>query len=68
MQTNDLKLLQNLKTATLSMGWFWSPDAKFGIVDGVIRTRVGYCGGTTINPNYKKYRRSCRNSWIWLWW
>ncbi|GAA0120872.1 MAG: peptide-methionine (S)-S-oxide reductase [Clostridium argentinense] len=22
-------------------------------MDGVIRTRVGYCGGTTINPNYK---------------
>lgn len=56
MVTVDLNLSQNLKTATLAMGWFWTPDAKFGIVNGVIRTRVGYCGGSTINPTYNNIR------------
>ena len=34
------------------MGCFWSPEARFGHLRGVIRTRVGYSGGTTSNPTY----------------
>ena len=40
------------ETATFALGCFWSPDSRFGIVDGVIRTRVGYAGGTTKEPTY----------------
>ncbi|MCC9165393.1 peptide-methionine (S)-S-oxide reductase MsrA [Pontibacter harenae] len=42
----------NFETATFAMGCFWSPDALFGSVGGVVRTRVGYAGGTTANPTY----------------
>ncbi|CAF1033786.1 unnamed protein product [Didymodactylos carnosus] len=34
------------ETITFSLGCFWSPDAQFGCVMGVTRTRVGY---TSIN-------------------
>lgn len=40
------------ETATLAMGCFWSPDALFGSLEGVVRTRVGYAGGSTENPTY----------------
>lgn len=35
------------------MGCFWSPDALFGCLEGVVRTRVGYSGGSTTNPTYR---------------
>ena len=41
------------ETASFSMGCFWRPDALFGSIRGVIRTRVGYAGGTTENPTYR---------------
>ncbi|MFC6730206.1 peptide-methionine (S)-S-oxide reductase MsrA [Natronoarchaeum mannanilyticum] len=40
------------RTATFGMGCFWGPDARFGAVEGVVRTRVGYAGGTTADPTY----------------
>lgn len=39
-------------TATFGLGCFWGPDARFGAMDGVIRTRVGYAGGTNPDPSY----------------
>lgn len=39
-------------TATFGIGCFWGPDAQFGAIDGVVRTRVGYAGGTKIDPTY----------------
>jgi len=42
----------NYETATFSMGCFWGPDSRFGSVEGVIRTRVGYAGGITKDPTY----------------
>lgn len=44
---------RELETATFGMGCFWGPEARFGSLAGVIRTRVGYTGGTTENPTYK---------------
>ncbi|WP_244935781.1 peptide-methionine (S)-S-oxide reductase MsrA [Paenibacillus glycanilyticus] len=41
------------KTITLGMGCYWSPEALFGAVPGVIRTRVGFAGGTTAEPSYR---------------
>lgn len=34
------------------MACFWAPDSLFGVQNGVIRTRVGFAGGTTENPTY----------------
>lgn len=42
------------KKATFGMGCFWACDALFGAQRGVLRTRVGYSGGTTLDPVYKK--------------
>jgi len=39
-------------TATFGMGCFWGPDARFGAMDGVVRTRVGYAGGSDPDPTY----------------
>ncbi|WP_308635790.1 peptide-methionine (S)-S-oxide reductase MsrA [Paenibacillus silvisoli] len=44
----------NISTVTLGMGCFWSPDALFGQIRGIIRTRVGYAGGTVDNPTYRQ--------------
>ncbi|AWB46744.1 peptide-methionine (S)-S-oxide reductase [Paenibacillus sp. CAA11] len=43
-----------LQIATLGMGCFWSPEALFGQLPGVVRTRVGYAGGTTPHPVYRE--------------
>lgn len=41
-------------TLTLGMGCFWSPEALFGAMPGVLRTRVGYAGGTSPKPTYRE--------------
>jgi peptide-methionine (S)-S-oxide reductase len=40
-------------TATFGLGCFWGPDAAAGAKDGVVRTRVGYAGGTKPDPSYR---------------
>lgn len=40
------------ETATFGLGCFWGPDAQFGALSGVVRTRVGYAGGTEVDPSY----------------
>lgn len=40
------------ETATFALGCFWGPDAEFGAKEGVVRTRVGYAGGTKQDPSY----------------
>ena len=40
-------------TATFGLGCFWGPDAMFGAHPAILRTRVGYAGGTTSNPSYR---------------
>ena len=34
-----------MEIAILGLGCFWGPEIKFGKLDGVIQTEVGYCGG-----------------------
>jgi hypothetical protein len=41
------------KKATLAVTCFWEPDAYYGALKGVIRTRVGYTGGQKENPTYE---------------
>ena len=40
------------KTATFAMSWFWFPEAQFGCAHGVVRTKVGYTGGSKPFPTY----------------
>jgi len=40
------------KKATFGMSWFWFPEAQFGAAPGIIRTKVGYAGGTKLGPTY----------------
>lgn len=49
----DARSPAHAETATFSLGCFWQPDAEFGVLPGVIRTRVGYAGGTTPDPTYR---------------
>lgn len=48
----DVSLPKEIETLTCAMGCFWGPDCRFGAMDGVIKTRVGYAGGTTPDPTY----------------
>ena len=48
----DLATPKTYETATFALGCFWGAESKFGSLDGVIRTRVGYAGGTAANPTY----------------
>jgi Peptide methionine sulfoxide reductase len=41
------------ESATFGLGCFWGPDAEFGALPGVVRTRVGYAGGTDPSPTYR---------------
>lgn len=49
----DADVPARVETVTFAMGCFWCPDAQFGIIPGVVRTRVGYAGGTTPSPTYR---------------
>ena len=42
------------ETATFGMGCFWGPEARFGSLPRVLRTRVGFAGGTTSSPIYRQ--------------
>ncbi len=55
----------NIKTAVFAGGCFWCIQPAFDKAPGVIKTLVGYCGGTEPNPTYDlvtsektKYRES----------
>ena len=43
-----------MEIAILGLGCFWGPEIKFGKLDGVIKTEVGYCGGNKSETNYKE--------------
>ncbi|PKA60570.1 Peptide methionine sulfoxide reductase A5 [Apostasia shenzhenica] len=42
-----------LKAAVFALGSFWRSEAAFGCLPGVVRTIVGYAGGTKNNPEYR---------------
>lgn len=49
---NSLPSPNRTEQATFGMGCFWGPEARFGAMEGVVRTRVGYAGGTKTEPSY----------------
>lgn len=52
----DVKLTGASERITLGMGCFWGPEALFGSMPGVLRTRVGFAGGTAPDPTYRDMR------------
>ena len=45
-----------MEIAVLALVCFWGPEIKFGKLDGVVKTEVGYCGG---NNNKTTYEEVC---------
>ena len=43
-----------MEIAVLALGCFWGPEKKYGQLDGVYKTEVGYCGGNSPNTNYRE--------------
>ncbi|REK74283.1 peptide-methionine (S)-S-oxide reductase MsrA [Paenibacillus paeoniae] len=52
-EKDSAQLVSGTERITLGMGCFWSPEALFGAMPGVIRTRVGYTGGQSAQPTYR---------------
>ena len=43
-----------MEIAVLALGCFWGPEIKFGKLEGITKTEVGYCGGNTPNTTYEE--------------
>ena len=43
-----------MEIAVLALGCFWGPEIKFGKLEGIIKTEVGYCGGNSARTTYEK--------------
>ena len=43
-----------MEIAILGLGCFWGPERKFGEIEGVTKTEVGYCGGKNKETSYQE--------------
>ena len=43
-----------MEIAILALGCFWGPEIKFGKLQGINKTEVGYCGGNSTKTSYKE--------------
>uniref|UniRef100_A0A914HWP9 peptide-methionine (S)-S-oxide reductase n=1 Tax=Globodera rostochiensis TaxID=31243 RepID=A0A914HWP9_GLORO len=47
-------MASSLQRAYVGMQCFWGVESSFACMAGVLKTRVGYAGGTTESPNYAR--------------
>ena len=47
----------NARTIYLAGGCFWGCQKYFDLMDGVLKTEVGYANGRTANPSYEEVKR-----------
>lgn len=50
----DKQSFEKFQIATFAAGCFWGVEDKFSKIKGVVRTAVGYTGGTVKNPSYQQ--------------
>ena len=43
-----------MEIAVLALGCFWGPEIKFGKLEGITKTEVGYCGGSSAITTYEE--------------
>ena len=43
-----------MEIAVLALGCFWGPEIKFGRLEGILKTEVGYCGGKSAITTYEE--------------
>jgi len=43
-----------MEIAVLALGCFWGPEKRFGQIEGIFKTEVGYCGGHNSDSTYKE--------------
>jgi peptide-methionine (S)-S-oxide reductase len=51
---DDRAGVEGLQRATFAAGCFWGIEAAFREIEGVVKTSVGYTGGSTTDPNYEQ--------------
>ena len=51
---NDSEMTFSMEIATFGAGCFWGVEPAFQKLKGVIKTTVGYMGGTLKNPTYEQ--------------
>jgi peptide-methionine (S)-S-oxide reductase len=45
---------EGVQSATFAAGCFWGVEASFLELEGVVRTSVGYTGGSALDPSYEQ--------------